>query len=463
MKQYNWKLYSGFVKYISCPLIFKRDGLKNFNNNLNQLEKSQYWSRDKLSDFQFKALKKLLSHAFENTKFYREIFEEAGFNPSTMKDPTEIKKIPTLSKKDIRDNVDSLLAYNYDKDDIHSAETGGTTGVKMKFYRDNACLSPKEAALYRYEKWTGWDFGEKSGIVWTAQQDYVGHWTFKSKLKNALSLRQLVLPAAIMDDASIADYVNRLIIKRPTMIRAFVSPIYEVAKYIKYKGIDNIKLKGIITTGEPLYRHQREVIAEAFNCDVFDSYRSREAGPIAQECECHNGMHINAESLYIEIVPQSGANSLVGGIGEIVVTDLLNYGMPLIRYRMGDVGMLSEENCSCGRGLPLLKNIAGRTADILYTPDKKRITAGSLVLYLVDEAPGLLGQVQIIQDKLDHLIIRMTNDPPPSKEIVDYQKKTIKRLFGAQMGVSFEQVNEIPLERSGKYMFTICQIPESER
>lgn len=430
---------------------------------LNALEKSQYWSKDQLEAFQFERLKKILIHAYTNTEFYHKRFDEAGFNPIFFKDFSEIKHIPTLSKNEIRENLRNLAAKNYRTEELHSAETGGTTGVKMKFFRDNACLPPKEAALYRFEKWAGWDFGERVGIVWTAQQDYVGHWTLRSRIKNALSLRQVVFPAAIMDEESIENYVKLLQVKKPTMIRAFTSPIYEVANFIKGKEIENISLKGVITTGEPLYDHQRKMISEAFHCQVFNSYRTREAGPIAQECEVHSGLHINAESLYVESMVPENKKHFEPGVGEILITDLLNYGMPLIRYKIGDVGRLSDKGCKCGRGLPLLNNLAGRTADILYSPDGKRITAGSLVLYLIDEAPGLVGQVQIIQDKLDHLTIKMTDNPAPSPEVIEYQKNTVKRLFGEQMKATFEIVKEIPFEASGKYRFTINNLPESGR
>jgi phenylacetate-CoA ligase len=398
-----------------------------------------------------------LIHAYDNTQYYKHLFDEAGFNPYAFKHHDEINKIPVLTKNIIRENLDLLLARNYKKSQIHSAETGGTTGVKMVFYRDNACLSPKEAALYRFEKWAGWDFGEREGIVWPAQQDYVGHWTLKSRIKNAIYTRQLVFPAAIMDDRLIDDYVQKLLMKKPVVIRAFPTPIYEVSRYIVDNKIDNIIMNGVITTGEPLYPYQRRLISEAFHCEVYDSYRCRDVGPIAQECRVHKGLHINAECLFVETVASSRSMAVQEG-GEIIITDLLNYGMPFIRYNMNDLGVLSDELCACGRGLPLLKKVIGRTGDLLYTPDKKFIPAGSLVLYLVDEAPGLLGQIQIIQDRFDHLIIKMTNNPIPTPEVLQYQTATIHRLFGQAMNVSFEFVDEIPLDKSGKYRFAICKL-----
>jgi len=455
-------IYSVFVRNISFPFIAKRDGLSRLYEHLKRLEETQFWPRQKIIELQSSRVKRLLIHAYQHTSFYKQRFDDAGFDPFGFSSLSALSQIPFLTKKQIRDNLQLLISDCHKESELHFSETGGTTGVKMKFYRDNACLSPKEAALYRFEKWAGWDFGQRMGLVWTAQQDYVGHWTAKAKIKNELFGRQVVFPAAILDNESISNYVNLLLRKRPVMIRAFTSPIYEVAKYIRAHNIGSIKVKGVITTGEPLYNHHSELISSAFHCDVFDSYRSRESGPLAQECELHNGMHINGESLYMETVQPANSETFEDGMGEVVVTDLLNYGMPLIRYKTGDMGILSDEECPCGRGLPLLRKLSGRTSDIFYTPDKKRITAGSIVLYLVDEAPGLLGQVQIIQDKLDHLLIKMTPDPPPTQEIKEYQENTVKRLFGQNMRVTFETVDEIPREKSGKYLFTKCLIPESD-
>ncbi len=183
-------------------------------------------------------------------------------------------------------------------------------------------------------------------------------------------------------------------------------------------------------------------------------------GPLAQECEIHSGMHINAESLYVETVNTGDFQYSEDNAGEIVVTDFLNFGMPLIRYKMGDLGVVSDEACSCGRGLPFLRNLEGRTADVFFLRDGSRISASALILYLVDEAPGLTGQIQIIQDRIDHLIIRTTKDPELSQEIKDYQVKTIERLFGKKMCVFFQEVDRIEREPSGKYRFTICNIGE---
>jgi phenylacetate-CoA ligase len=434
------------------------NGLYSLKNTMNFLQKSQFWPPDKLRYYQEKRLKLLLIHAYETTEYYRKIFDEHGFDPRQLKNIDDITSLPMLTKENIRKNLSSMISTQFSSDALHESETGGTTGIKMKFYRDNQCLGEKEAGLYRFEKWSGWNPGDRMGLVWPAQQDYVGHWTWKSKLKNEMFNRQVVFPAAILDDEAIRYYITQLQMKKPTMIRAFSSPLYEVACYILSHDIQIKPLNGIITTGEPLYTKQRDAIEKAFGCSVYDSYRCREAGPIAQECEFHDGLHINAESLIVETLPCKDMHSSSNDLGEIVVTDLLNFGMPLIRYRMGDLARLNETPCPCGRGLPRLHSIKGRTADTFYSPDGKRIAAGSLVLYLVDEAPGTLGQVQIIQEELNQIIIRMTKNPNPSAELINYQKETVLRLFGNEMKVNFEFVETIQREPSGKYQFTKCLI-----
>ncbi len=451
-----------FVKHCSFPVIAWRQGFKGIYRHVHALEESQYWPRERLHDLQMELLKRILVHAYENTKFYRIRFDDCGFNPYNDISENDLDGIPFLTKDQIRDHLEELTAGNFHPEELHSSETGGTTGVKMRFYRDNACLAPKEAALYRFEKWTGWDFGESTGIVWPAQQDYVGHWTWKARLKNSLSTRHVVLPGAIIDRQMLSGYVKVLMKKKPAMIRAFPSPLHEVAEFIVSEGIDGIRLKGVITTGEPLYAYQREAITRAFHCPVFDAYRTREAGPIAQECEYHDGMHTNAESLYIEVADGQIIGDGKDITGEVVVTDLLNFGMPLIRYRMGDFATFSDVPCPCGRGLPIIKRVEGRAGDIFYTPDRKKIPTSALVLYLIDEAPGLIGQIQVIQDRCDHVLIMMTRAPEPTKEIMEYQVQTVKRLFGQDMQVSFSFVDTIPREKSGKYIFAKCLLNEKD-
>lgn len=445
-------IYSAFVKHISYPLINHRDGIKGIYSHLKQLEQTQYMPYDQLQKLQWRKVKRILTHAYKNTVFYKQRFDDIRLDPTNFQSPEEILKIPILTKRDIRSNLSGMLASNYSEKELHSSETGGTTGVKIKFYRDNYCLARKTAATIRHEKWTGWDIGDRVGLVWPARQDYVGAYTLKSKLKNALSERYVTLPAAILTDDDIHKYCVQLKKLQPTKIRCFPYPMYLVANFINKNNFSGIRPKSIIATGEPLYQHQRECMEEAFNCKVFDSYGSRETGLIAQECEYHRGLHINMEGLFVEFIGEDGNPVKEGHIGEIIVTDLLNYGMPLIRYNIGDMGVPSKKTCQCGRTLPLIDSIQGRVGDEIILPNSSKISNGALVLYLVDNGPQV-GQVQIIQDSIDHLTIKMTKDPEPDEIVFQYYRDTAKQLLGEAIKISFDIVDSIPREPSGKYRF----------
>ncbi len=451
-------MFRYFVKKISFPFIASREGYPGVLKHLRELEASQNWPLERILNLQRARLKNLLVHAYENNLFYNKKFDEAGFNPYKFRHTDEMKGLPVLTKEEIHNHLLDSIARNYRENDLRVAKTGGTSGEKMVFYRDDYCLPKKEAALYRFEKWSGWDIGERIGLVWPARQDHVGHWTLKSKIKNGLYRREVVFPAAIIeDDLCMAD-VQRLLAKKPAVIRGYTTPLFELAHYMERKGTDDVAVKGIITTGEPLYPHQRKLISQVFHCPVFNSYGIRETGPIAQECHMHSGLHISAESVYLETDRASMSDE--PEMSDLLVTDLLNYGMPLIRYRIGDVGSLSMRKCGCGCELPLLEKVLGRVSDTFYTPDGKKIMPVSL-LQRMHMHTDPVGQIQFVQDRLDHILINLTRDPAPTQDLMDYMRDIIRQIFGDRMNTTYTFVSEIPREASGRYQYAKCIISDS--
>jgi len=451
------------IKHIFYPLILKRDGLGGLSAELRRLEKSQFSSPEQIREIQLKRLRALLSHAYNNTSFYRKRLDECGFDPGTVRTIEDLKKIPPLTKDDILSHLKSMIAENYTADQFHYSTSGGTTGIVTEFALDNASLPVKRAAMLRFDKWTGWEFGEWMSLIWPATMDTHDNKTLRGQIKNYLSYRQIKLALTVIDERHIENHLTSMLKQKATMIRGFPTPLHETAKYIKEYHPKKFYLKGIVTTGEMLYPHQREVIEEAFHCKVFDSYRTRELGPLAQECEAHQGMHINAESVIIETVPFSEDKEngfLQKGEGRILVTDLVNFGMPFIRYEIGDIGMLSEKKCSCGRGLPMLENVGGRLVDMVYSTSGKPIASITLIPNLVSML-GLFKRVQFVQDALDHIIIRIENPCPP-ESILNRQIENAKIIFGPNLRVDHEFVDSIPSGKSGKYQFVICKLPEKD-
>jgi len=450
-------IHAPFVKYISYPLIKRRDGFKGLYRHVREYERTQWLSYDEIRGLQLERLRSLIRHAYTHTTYYRTIMDEIGMSPGDVHELSDFEHLPALNKSIIRERFDEFVASNLSKDDIHFSETGGTSGIKMRFCRDNTCLVPKAASTLRHERWTGWDIGQSRGLVWPAEQDYVGYYTWRARLRNWLTNRESVLPAAVLNNEKISAYLAEIKRQRPVLIRGFTVPLHCLAQYVLRTGNDSHHVPSILSTGEPLYPHQRRIIEEAFHAEVFDAYMTREVGLIAQECSEHQGMHINAESLFVETVEHEHA-----GQNRVLVTDLLNFGMPFIRYEIGDTASLSKGTCPCGRGLPLMKMGLGRVGDVTFAPNGDVIASGALVLYLVDNGPPV-GQVQIVQDSLHHLLIRITKDPCPGEELFNHYRKEIARLFGEKMQTSFELVDAIANEPSGKYRFAICTIPEHER
>jgi phenylacetate-CoA ligase len=235
--------------------------------------------------------------------------------------------------------------------------------------------------------------------------------------------------------------------------------MYLFAEFVKENEIDGLHPKAIVTSAEVLHEHERAVIEEVFGCKIFNRYGCRETSVIASECNEHSGMHINAECIYLEI--EKNSLGMYGkDEGEIIITDLLNYGMPLIRYKIEDVGSLSEDPCCCGRGLPLLKSLTGRSTEFILTPEGKYVSGAALTIFLVAKTPGLL-QAQFIQEGKNRTIMKIVKGPNFNEESMALLNERVKEFLGPQMEIHFDPVKEIPRESSGKFRFSISKIRES--
>jgi phenylacetate-CoA ligase len=201
---------------------------------------------------------------------------------------------------------------------------------------------------------------------------------------------------------------------------------------------------------------ERHTIEKVFNSPVFNHYGCEEIGTIASECKAHEGLHVFGEGLYLEI---ESDNEVMPG--RMLITDLVNYAMPLIRYDIGDAAILMSGKCPCGKTLPRLKEVSGRTADFLYTPDRKPVFGISILDTFVIHIPGFK-QVQIVQDAYDHLNFRIVKDNRFSEESLDQLKRNVIEIFGDRMRYDLEYVEQIELTPRGKFRFSICRIDDSK-
>ena len=453
-------IYNHLLKHTIYPMREWHNGTRVLPI-LRLLESSQYFSEEQLYELQLQKLKALLQHAYEHTQFYHDRFKEAGITPATIHDFDDLRLLPPLTKEDIVLHLDDIIARNFLTTELHRSATGGSSGRYTPFYRDNNCLCAKLAAQFRFNKWTGWDIGERAALVWPALQDIRQPKSLKDRLREMFIDRSLMLPAGSLNEAIMSVYAARLYSFRPMLIRAFPNPLSVIARYLQETNQSKIHPVGIVTVGEPLLPSQRQLFEQVFQCPVFDCYVSRECGHIASECEKHQGLHINVECLHLEF-ERNGKPVRMGEPGSILITDFENYGMPFIRYEIGDIARSITGSCSCGRTLPCLDFQAGRISDFVVSPhDGSLISGASLCHYLIAEGPDV-GQLQIIQDFHDHLIIRVSDSGNHASKSIetDHIRQVITKVFHGKMRISFEAVKSIPHEQSGKYRFCISRYLE---
>ncbi len=454
-------MFRHLVSELTLPAIASRDGIGALRPAVKRAAAQARLPAAQLQSLQVQRLRRLLTHAAESVPFYRDRLTQAGLNPAEFDSLEQLCAVPPLTKADIHAHADALIASGLDRATLTYSVSGGTTGRSIGLYNDRAALAEKLAAQMRFDRWAGWRPGDYMGLIWPATVDQSkAKSTWRSRLRNALSYREIKLHQIVIDPESFAAFADEMARTDATAIRGFPFQVDEVAGYFASEGRRLPALSGVITTGEPLYPDQRERIEWAFRCPVFDSYRTREVGCIAQECEVHHGYHVSADTVCVEVVPlddpAGSRHAAPGEAGKVLVTDLTNFAMPFIRYEIGDIGALSASACGCGREWPLLDSIGGRITDLLYTPDGRKISPITVLPNLFHML-GIMNQFRMIQDRLDHITIQMAGSAPDAA-LLDRQRTAFVEVFGPDMRYDIEYVERIEAVGSGKFPLVISKI-----
>ena len=449
---YN-KLFRNFLYPLYESGIRRRKTIHHFK----QLDASQWKPYEELKDQQWRDLKKLLDHAYEQSPYHRNSFDQLGIRPKDIKAPDDFRKLPICSRADVVGGYQDMVARNY-KDQISYKATGGSTGVPVKFALDRNSYERRMAAAERGYQWANCEPGQHTLYIWGVD---VGSPSLIRKTKLALYHRMFnrkMFNCFDFTDEEMRrclDYINN---KRPTGIVSFTSAVMNFAEFIDRNGLECKGVTSIITGAEKLYPHQRELMEKVFKAKVFNTYGCREFMLIAAECEKHEGLHVTIDNLYVEIL-KDGKPAKPGESGEIVITDLNNYGMPFIRYKNGDIAVQSDNACSCGRGLPLIHDIDGRKMDTITAFDGK-VVSGGFFPHLMKEIEEI-GKFQVIQQAQDRLLVKLVEKQPISEERLAFCLQEMKKVLGEEMQIEFQFVDDIPLTSSGKYRVTISEIAQA--
>jgi phenylacetate-CoA ligase len=419
------------------------------------LENSQWYSHDELRDRQLALLRRLLTHVYRTNSFYRDRFERVGFSPSDVSSLDDLRRLPILTKDDVRKFGREMLSGGFQPSALMSAKTGGSTGKPVELFFTEEVSQLRNASGRRNKAWAGWKVGEPIGAVW-------GNPIFPKTLRERL--RSWVLaPSISLDTMAITPEAVRAFERewrqvRPTLLFGHAHSLFILATMVQELGVQDIRPNAIIASSMMLLPHERAVIERVFGVRVTDIYGCEEVGLIAGECERHEGLHLNVDQLVVEILREDGTPAGPGESGLVVVTDLLNEAMPFIRYRMEDMAEVAVAPCSCGRGLPTISRVVGRTADFLRRRDGSRVAGISLIENTLTKIPGI-EQMQIVQEQLLEVQVRVVAgrqfDGARHRELVDYFRATFP---GA--AIDLQQVAGISQEQNGKYRFSICRVPD---
>lgn len=422
---------------------------------LTELERTQWLRPEALQDLQFRRLRRHLEFAYREVPYYTRVLDEYELQPWKITSFEEFGRLPYLTKEIIREHFDELQPRTR-VSRIQRMSTGGSTGTPVTVLIDMERMAFADAARLRAHRWFGVDMGAREIVLWGSpieltKQDLlraIRDWLINSRLLSAFDL----------GEPALARYAKIVRQDRPQKLYGYASALYLLARYLNRGGwaAPQAWPRAVFTTAEPLYDFQRAMIQSVFSCPVAVEYGCRDAGLIANECPA-GGIHIAAEGMVVEIL--QGREMHNGGTGEVVVTNLDSFAMPIIRYRTGDVGAIDEAPCPCGRGLPRLRSIEGRRTDFLVTPGGKVMHALS-VIYILREVPSIR-EFQVIQERLDRLSVRIVQDGSFSDAIREAITARLMRLFDGQVSVEIELAGAITRPASGKHRYVMSKVADA--
>jgi phenylacetate-CoA ligase len=420
---------------------------------LKEMEAADQLSTFELEHLRREKLREFLAYCHAHVPYVRARMNEAGVEPAQIRDAADLSGLPLMRKADVRKHRNSLRSEV--AGELTPFTTGGSTGEPLIFDLSKRRIAAQVACRRRVSRWWGVSIGDPEVALWGSpvelnRQDWV-----RSVRDRLLSTR--LLSAFEMNESTMSRYLDILEAQDCRQIFAYPSAIYMLCLHALKQGrnLRRLGVKVVFVTGEVLFPHQRDLIAETLNCPVANGYGGRDSGFIAHECP-QGGMHVMADAMIAEVVDSQGQPLPPGELGEIVVTDLYSHEVPFIRYATGDLGALSARHCPCGRPLPLLERIEGRSNDLVVTPDGRIINSLALI-YAVREVQGI-EQFRICQKTVDSFQVQVVRNDSFQPDGEDRIRKGWAQLLRSQVHVTFEYLPTLPSDPSGKFRHVVSEL-----
>ena len=414
---------------------------------LRRVRKNQWLKTSELEELQAKKLRAIVKHAYENTEFYHRKFRGAAVRPEDIKTVDDLVKIPFTTKAELREHsLGSMLSKGMDLNRCLVTETSGSTGIPTKIVYDEAANDFSKAVNLRSHMENGLRIRSRWAVFGDPHHFQKQQWFQRLRIFSPLQL-------SVFDTTDKQISILRKF--KPDVLDGYTSSIRLLAKAVEEQGIDDIKPKVVFGTSELLDNETRKYINSVFDVEMVDHFGCVELNRTAWECIEHVGYHIDIDAVVMEFV-RDGAGVSAGERGEIVYTGLYNYAMPLIRYEIGDIGVPSEETCPCGRGLPLMKLVEGRTDSFMQVPDGRVFPA--MIWEPIMRRISGVGQFKAIQERKDLIRILLVKDDEFNQRTIDQIEADIKDVMGEEINVETEIVDEISKDKSGKVRAAVSKV-----
>ena len=369
------------------------------------LNQSQWLSREQILEFQWQECQKLLEVAFTRVPYYRR--KLPGVAAGDIRGWKDFQMLPVLTRADVEEHREELRAQDLPRGSYHLHATGGSSGRPVRFYRTPESYDWRTAATRRTYSWSGYECGDRILFLWGApvgKPRRLAVW--KQHIMDTLN-RYRAIPTFAQTEAVWRKVHAELESWRPEYLGGYVSSLMNFARFADAEGLRLPPVRAILTAAEPLAEPQRDFLGKVYGAPVFNTYGSREFMSVGGECERHCGLHVAAENLVVETAANGTPEA-----SEILVTDLHNHGTVFLRYGTGDYGVMSAANCPCGRGLPRIASVAGRTADTL-TLAGGRVVSGLYFFHLLKELPEVV-EFQVTQPRRDQVVVSAVLSDPLS-------------------------------------------------
>ncbi len=416
---------------------------------LRYLEQTQYRPLDEVEALQLGALRRLLRHSYDHVPFYGERLRAAGLVPEDVRSLADLRRLPILDRAEVRSAASTRASTTPPLPSIVKM-TSGSSGEPLKIAYDRGSENWRQATRHRGYAWAGHRIGVDTMHYW-GRANLPGGFKGAKIAADRRFRQERYLDCNVRADRDLAEVVAELRRAPPKVLVAFSQAAADLARFVNAKGLRSWPDLNVICAAERLFPSDREAIVTAFGPNVFETYGSREVMLIASECEAHDGLHLSMENLLVEVVVRENGSERPaekGETGELIITDLHNFGMPFIRYACGDLAVSrGREPCPCGRSLLRIGPVEGRVSETLLDADGGRIS-GLLFAVVFTLQGEKLRATQVVQHRDRSVTVRAECDhlsPETEAELRAYIEPYLRGL-----PLTFERVDALALDPSGK-------------